>query len=106
MQDLQEVLNELDTAFVDWRYLHEDKTKARRITFQPTIFSLHPGQHRYGTAASFAEARAGFEADWESLLPEIPEGAFEEWRHQRDFTAKKYAAWARGEKLPSQYRRE
>jgi hypothetical protein len=57
---------------------------------------LHPGQHRYGTAISFAEARDGFEADWASLLPEIPEGAFEEWRHQRDFIAQKYAEWDRG----------
>jgi hypothetical protein len=32
---------------------------------------LHPGQHRHGTVATFAEARAGFEADWRSLLPEI-----------------------------------
>jgi hypothetical protein len=58
---------------------------------------LHPGQHRYGTAATFEEARAGFEADWQRLLPEIPEGAFEEWRHQRDFTKRKYAEWDRGE---------
>jgi hypothetical protein len=53
-------------------------------------------------AASSAEARAGFEADWKGLLPEIPEGAFEEWRGHRDWTTRKYAAWARGEKLPSQ----
>ena len=33
---------------------------------------LHPGQHRYGTAISFEEARAGFEADWNDLLPEYP----------------------------------
>ncbi|MGA2057949.1 MAG: hypothetical protein ABSG88_21915 [Bradyrhizobium sp.] len=63
---------------------------------------LHPGQHCYGTAASFGEARAGLEADWKGLLPEIPEGAFEEWRHQRDWTERKYAMWSRGEKLPSQ----
>jgi hypothetical protein len=61
---------------------------------------LHPGQHRYGTAASFAEARAGFDADWRRLLPEIPEGAFEEWRDQRDRTAEKYASWERGDKPP------
>jgi hypothetical protein len=58
---------------------------------------LHPGQHRYGTAANFYEARAGFEADWATLLPEIPEGAFDEWRHQRDWTTQKYAEWDRGE---------
>jgi hypothetical protein len=33
---------------------------------------LHPGQHRYGTAASFEEARFGFEAGWKALLPESP----------------------------------
>jgi hypothetical protein len=58
---------------------------------------LHPGQHRHGTAANFTEARIGFEADWNSLLPEIPEGAFDEWLHQRDFTARKSASWERGE---------
>jgi hypothetical protein len=64
---------------------------------------LRPGQHRYGTAASFEEARlVEFEADWKALLPEIPESAFEKWRHQRDFTKEKYASWARGEKLPSE----
>jgi hypothetical protein len=35
-------------------------------------------------------------------LAEIPEGAFEEWRHQRDWTAHKYASWARGDKPSSQ----
>jgi hypothetical protein len=58
---------------------------------------LHPGQHRYGIGATFEEARAGFEADWDHLLPEISDGAFEEWRHQRDFTERKYAEWDRGE---------
>jgi hypothetical protein len=63
---------------------------------------LHPGQHRYGIAANFSEARDGFESDWASVLPEIPEDAFEEWRHQRDWTERKYAMWVRGEKLPSE----
>jgi hypothetical protein len=35
---------------------------------------LHPGQYRYGTGATFEEARVGFEADWKDLLPAIPEG--------------------------------
>ena len=48
---------------------------------------LHPGEHRYGSAASFAEARDGFAADWGGLLPEIPEDAFDECRDQRDRTA-------------------
>jgi hypothetical protein len=62
---------------------------------------LRLGQHRYGTAASFDEARAALEADWKALLPEIPDGAFEEWRDQRDRTERKYEMWSRGEKLPS-----
>jgi hypothetical protein len=63
---------------------------------------LHPGQHRGGTAPNFEEARAGFETDWKSLLPEIPAGAFEEWCRRRDFTKEKYESWARGERPPSQ----
>jgi hypothetical protein len=63
---------------------------------------LHPRQHRNGTAASFDEARAGFEADWSSLLPEIPRGAFEEYRHDREFRAEIVAKRARGEKLDSE----
>jgi hypothetical protein len=38
MDDLRDVLDEVDTAFVDWRYLHEDTTKPLKITFKPTIF--------------------------------------------------------------------
>src|ERR1700733_7963523 len=63
---------------------------------------LHPGQHRYGTAASFEEARIGFEADWEDILPEIPKGAFEEYRRDREARAEMRAIRARGEKLPSE----
>jgi hypothetical protein len=63
---------------------------------------LHPGQHRYGTGATFDEARAGFEADWKKLLPEIPEGAFEEYRQDRESRAEMKAIRALGEKLPSE----
>jgi hypothetical protein len=63
---------------------------------------LSPGQHRYGTAPSFEEARTGFEADWKALLPEIPVGAFEEYRHDREAWAEMRAVCARGEKLPSE----
>jgi len=63
---------------------------------------LHPGQHRYGTAATFEEARAGFEADRQALLPELPAGAFEEYRREREARAEMRAIRARGEKLPSE----
>jgi hypothetical protein len=63
---------------------------------------VHPGQHRYGTGATFDEAREGFEAGWKALLPEIPEGAFEEYRRDRESRAERAATRARGEKLPSE----
>ena len=57
---------------------------------------------RYGTAPTFEEARAGFEADWKALLPEIPESAFEEYRQDRESRAEMRAIQACGEKLPSE----
>jgi hypothetical protein len=64
---------------------------------------LHPRQHRNGTAATFEEARAGFEADWQALLPEIPQRAFEEYREHRDMRDEIRAKRARGEKLDTEY---
>ena len=63
---------------------------------------LHPGQYRYGIAPTFADARVGFEADWHQLLAEIPEGAFEEYRHERETRAAIRAKRDRGEKLDSE----
>ena len=61
------------------------------------------GQHRYGTGATFDEARAGFEANWNDLLPEIPEDAFEKYRRrEREWRAEMRAIQARGDKLPSE----
>lgn len=37
-EDLLAILDDLDTAFVDWRYLHENMQKPLRVTFAPTIF--------------------------------------------------------------------
>lgn len=63
---------------------------------------LHPSQHRYGTGATFEEARAGFDTDWKALLPEIPDAAFAEYRHDRESRAETAATRARGEKLSSE----
>jgi|ERR1700722_17944809 hypothetical protein len=57
---------------------------------------------RNGSAATFEQARADFEAAWKVFLSNRTEADFQEWRHQRDFMAEKYAMWERGEKLPSQ----
>jgi hypothetical protein len=64
---------------------------------------LHPGQHRRGTAGTFELARAGFEADWETLLPEAPAGAFDEYHRDRETRAEIAAVRARGEKLPTEF---
>ena len=59
---------------------------------------LHPGQHRYGVAPTLAEARAGFEAHWNRLQAEMPEGALDEYRHDREMRAEIRAKRARGGK--------
>ena len=38
----------------------------------------------------------------QALLPTLTEADFDRWREARDWTARKYAMWERGEKLPSQ----
>jgi hypothetical protein len=60
-----------------------------------------PGECAYGTATTFDEARADFEAAWAVFLAKRTDADFQEWRDHRDSTAQKYAAWARGEKLPA-----
>jgi hypothetical protein len=62
----------------------------------------NPGDCTSGTAATFETARAAFMVTWAALLSKRTEADFEEWRQQRDWTARKYAMWGRGEKLPSQ----
>jgi hypothetical protein len=61
-----------------------------------------PGEYQYGTASDFNQARADFEAAWRVFSVKRTEDDYQAWRDQRDRTAAKYAAWERGEKLPSQ----
>jgi len=61
-----------------------------------------PGTGRSGIGATFDEAKARFEAAWLRFLPTRTEANFQEWRDQRDWTARKYAMWERGELMPSQ----
>jgi len=67
---------------------------------------FYPGielrQHRYGTAATFEAAREGFEADWNVLLPEIAEAAFDEYHRHRALQTWKETIWAAGLPLPTQ----
>jgi hypothetical protein len=50
-----------------------------------------PGECASSTAATFDEARADFEAAWRVFLSKRTEAGFQEWREQRDWTARKYA---------------
>jgi hypothetical protein len=62
----------------------------------------HPREYTFGTAATFDQARADFAAAWRIFPSNRTEGDFQEWREQRDRTARKYAMWEAGERLPSQ----
>jgi hypothetical protein len=62
-----------------------------------------PGEYRDGTAATFDQARADFEAAWRIFLSKRTEADFQAWRDQRDWTERKYAMWERGERMPSQW---
>jgi hypothetical protein len=59
-----------------------------------------PGDHRTGTSATFDQARADFEAAWKEYLPNRTAADFQAWRDQRDWTARRYALWDAGERLP------
>jgi hypothetical protein len=61
-----------------------------------------PGKHQTGTAMTFDDARADFEQAWAVFLSKRTEADFQAWRDDRDWHARKYATWARGEKMPSQ----
>jgi hypothetical protein len=60
----------------------------------------HPREHQSGTAATFDQARADFEAAWRVFLAKRTEMDFQAWRDQRDWTAEKYRRLDRGERMP------
>jgi hypothetical protein len=62
----------------------------------------HPRECTNSVAATFDQARADFEAAWRVFLSKRTEADFQAWREERDWTARKYAMWERGERLPSQ----
>jgi hypothetical protein len=61
-----------------------------------------PGEHSYGSAETFNQARVEFERAWQVFLSNRTEADFQAWRDARDWTARKYAMWENGERLPSQ----
>lgn len=61
-----------------------------------------PGEHVSGATATFDQAREQFEAAWAVMLSHRTEADFHAWRDHRDWTARKYAMRARGERMPEQ----
>jgi hypothetical protein len=78
---------------------HDTEPWEWRCGFYP---ASHPRESTSGTAETFDEARAAFEAAWRVFLSNRTEADFQAWRHDRDWTARKYAMWERGERFPSQ----
>jgi hypothetical protein len=60
----------------------------------------HPREHQSGTAATLDLARAAFERAWAVFLSNRTEADFQAWRDARDWTARKYALWDAGKRLP------
>jgi hypothetical protein len=58
-----------------------------------------PGECTSGAAETFESARTAFLAEWAVFLSKRTEDDFEEWRQEQDWTARKYVAWERGDKL-------
>jgi hypothetical protein len=61
-----------------------------------------PGEHMNGSAETFDQARADFEAAWCVFSAKRTEADYQAWRDQRDWTERKYSMWERGERLASQ----
>jgi len=78
---------------------HDTEPWEWRCGFYP---GSNPGECTYGTADTFDQARADFERAWSAFLSKRTEADFQAWRDQRDWTERKYAMWARGERMPSQ----
>jgi hypothetical protein len=76
---------------------HDDDPWEWHCGFYP---GSNPGEQQNGTAATFDEARADFESAWLVFLSKRTATDFQAWRDQRDWTARKYALWDAGERLP------
>ena len=65
---------------------------------------FYPGSHprviKSGSADTFEEARAQFLPAWMAFASSRVEADFAEYREQRDWTARKYAARDRNEPVP------
>jgi hypothetical protein len=63
-----------------------------------------PGEHTGGSAPTFEEARADFEAAWRVFLSNRTAADFQAWRDQEARTAEKYRRFDRSERMPPDWR--
>jgi hypothetical protein len=63
-----------------------------------------PAECKSGTAATFEHPRADFESAWRVFLSKRTGADFQAWREQRDWTAKKYRRFDRGDRMPHDWR--
>ncbi len=73
-----------------------------KIAVPPIAVLANPGEQRGGTAATLDLARADFEAGWRRFSVRRTPADYQAWRDQRDWMARKYATWERGDRFPSQ----
>jgi hypothetical protein len=66
------------------------------------LSGIQAGRTTHGIATTFDQARSDFEAAWLVFSAKRTEADYQAWRHQRDWTARKYAMWDRGELMPAQ----
>jgi hypothetical protein len=62
-----------------------------------------PGECSNGTAETFGQARADFEAAWRVFVAKRTETDFQEWREHQAWTREKYRRFDRGERMPSDW---
>jgi len=64
----------------------------------------YPRECTDGTAETFDQARADFEAAWQVFLSKRTEADFQVWREQQAWTAEKYRRFDRGERMSPDWR--
>jgi hypothetical protein len=79
--------------------LHDKDSWGWSCGFYP---ACHPGEITNGSAATFDQARADFEAAWKVFLANRTEADFKAWRDQKAWTAEKYRRFDRGKRVPSE----
>jgi hypothetical protein len=60
------------------------------------------GEIKHGTSDTLEETRAAFEKAWQLFASTRPESDYQDWREQREWTARKYAVRDNDQPVPRQ----